>query len=170
MFTKKEFKKLLNDRVLILDGAMGTEIQKHSLTEKDFRGSQFEDWPSELKGNNDLLTLTKPQLIKEIHKNFVDAGSDIIETNTFNSNSTSQSDYGLEAIVYDLNYQGSVLAKKIAKIVGKDITFEIEKDENINQKLIQLGYHVIRFWETDIKATPEKCLQKILKAIKKSLK
>ena len=100
MFTKKEFKKLLKDRVLILDGAMGTEIQKHSLTEKDFRGSQFEDWPSELKGNNDLLTLTKPQLIKEIHKNFVDAGSDIIETNTFNSNSTSQSDYGLEAIVY----------------------------------------------------------------------
>jgi 5-methyltetrahydrofolate--homocysteine methyltransferase len=121
VFTKKEFKKLLNDRVLILDGAMGTEIQKHSLTEKDFRGSQFEDWPSELKGNNDLLTLTKPQLIKEIHKNFVDAGSDIIETNTFNSNSTSQSDYGLEAIVYDLNYQGSVLAKEIANQSSKKI-------------------------------------------------
>ena len=121
MFTKIQFKKLLSDRVLILDGAMGTEIQKHSLTEEDFRGSQFEDWSSELKGNNDLLTLTRPQLIKDIHKNFVDAGSDIIETNTFNSNSTSQSDYGLQHIVYDLNFQGSVIAKEIANQSSREV-------------------------------------------------
>ena len=107
MFTKKEFKKILDDRIIILDGAMGTEIQKHTLTEDDFRGQQFADWSSELKGNNDLLTITMPELIKNIHQGFVDAGCDIIETNTFNSNSTSQSDYGLEDIVYDLNYEGS---------------------------------------------------------------
>ena len=82
MFTKKEFKKILDDRIIILDGAMGTEIQKHTLTEDDFRGQQFADWSSELKGNNDLLTITMPELIKNIHQGFVDAGCDIIETNT----------------------------------------------------------------------------------------
>ncbi len=100
---------------------MGTEIQKHTLTEEDFRGQQFADWGSELKGNNDLLTLTKPDLIKNIHQGFIAAGCDIIETNTFNSNSTSQSDYGLESIVYDLNYQGSRLAKDIARESSKKI-------------------------------------------------
>ncbi|MDA9661017.1 methionine synthase [Gammaproteobacteria bacterium] len=121
MFTKKEFKKILDDRIIILDGAMGTEIQKHTLTEDDFRGQQFADWSSELKGNNDLLTITMPELIKNIHQGFVDAGCDIIETNTFNSNSTSQSDYGLEDIVYDLNYEGSKLAKDVANKSPREI-------------------------------------------------
>ena len=121
MFTKKEFKKILDDRIIILDGAMGTEIQKHTLTEDDFRGQQFADWSSELKGNNDLLTITMPELIKNIHQGFVDAGCDIIETNTFNSNSTSQSDYGLEDIVYDLNYEGSKLAKDVANKSSREI-------------------------------------------------
>lgn len=121
MFTKTEFQKLLNDRIIILDGAMGTEIQKHTLTEKDFRGQQFADWSSEVKGNNDLLTLTKPELIKKIHQGFIAAGCDIIETNTFNSNSTSQSDYGLEDIVYDLNYEGSKLAKDAANESTREI-------------------------------------------------
>ena len=121
MFTKTEFKKLLNDRIIILDGAMGTEIQKHTLTEEDFRGQQFADWSSEVKGNNDLLTLTKPELIKKIHQGFIAAGCDIIETNTFNSNSTSQSDYGLEDIVYDLNYEGSKLAKDAANESTREI-------------------------------------------------
>lgn len=121
MFTKKEFKKILDDRIIILDGAMGTEIQKHTLTEDDFRGQQFADWSSELKGNNDLLTITMPELIKNIHQGFVDAGCDIIETNTFNSNSTSQSDYGLEDIVYDLNYEGSKLAKDVANESPREI-------------------------------------------------
>ncbi|MDC0569795.1 methionine synthase [Gammaproteobacteria bacterium] len=121
VFTKTEFKKLLNDRIIILDGAMGTEIQKHTLTEEDFRGQQFADWSSEVKGNNDLLTLTKPELIKKIHQGFIAAGCDIIETNTFNSNSTSQSDYGLEDIVYDLNYEGSKLAKDAANESTREI-------------------------------------------------
>ena len=121
MFTKKEFKKILDDRIIILDGAMGTEIQKHTLTEEDFRGQQFADWSSEVKGNNDLLTLTKPELIKKIHQGFIAAGCDIIETNTFNSNSTSQSDYGLEDIVYDLNYEGSKLAKDAANESTREI-------------------------------------------------
>ena len=121
MFTKKEFKKILDDRIIILDGAMGTEIQKHTLTEDDFRGQQFADWSSELKGNNDLLTITMPELIKNIHQGFVDAGCDIIETNTFNSNSTSQSDYGLEDIVYELNYEGSKLAKEVANESPREI-------------------------------------------------
>jgi 5-methyltetrahydrofolate--homocysteine methyltransferase len=121
VFTKKEFKKILDDRIIILDGAMGTEIQKHTLTEDDFRGQQFADWSSELKGNNDLLTITMPELIKNIHQGFVDAGCDIIETNTFNSNSTSQSDYGLEDIVYDLNYEGSKLAKDVANESPREI-------------------------------------------------
>ena len=114
MFTKTEFKELMAQRILILDGAMGTEIQKHKLTEGDFRGSLYPEWHIELKGNNDLLTLTKPDLIKNIHQEFVDAGSDIIETNTFNSNKTSQSDYGLEDISYKLNYEGAKLAKEVA--------------------------------------------------------
>jgi len=121
VFTKTEFQKLLNDRIIILDGAMGTEIQKHTLTEEDFRGQQFADWSSEVKGNNDLLTLTKPELIKKIHQGFIAAGCDIIETNTFNSNSTSQSDYGLEDIVYDLNYEGSKLAKDAANESTREI-------------------------------------------------
>ena len=100
MFTKTEFKQLLSEKILILDGAMGTEIQKHNLSEEDFRGNLFTDWDIELKGNNDLLNLTKPELIKAIHQDFVDAGSDIIETNTFNSNSISQSDYGLDEYTY----------------------------------------------------------------------
>ena len=114
MFTKTEFKELMAQRILILDGAMGTEIQKHKLSEGDFRGSLYPEWHIELKGNNDLLTLTKPDLIKNIHQEFVDAGSDIIETNTFNSNKTSQSDYGLEDISYKLNYESAKLAKEVA--------------------------------------------------------
>ena len=111
MFTKTEFKKLLKEKILILDGAMGTEIQKHKLSEEDFRGDLFSEWNIELQGNNDLLTLTKPDLIRNIHNDFIQAGSDIIETNTFNSNKTSQSDYGLEELTYKLNFEGAKLAK-----------------------------------------------------------
>ncbi len=121
MFTKTEFKKLLAERILILDGAMGTEIQKHKLSEEDFRSDLFADWDIDLKGNNDLLTLTKPALIKNIHRDFVDAGSDIIETNTFNSNGTSQSDYGLEEFSYKLNFEGAKLAKEIASEAEKKV-------------------------------------------------
>ena len=121
MYTKAEFKDLLNNRIIILDGAMGTEIQRLKLSEEDFRGSRFKDTTSELKGNNDLLTITQPSCIENIHQSFIDAGSDIIETNTFNSNSSSQADYGLEDIVYELNYEGAALAKRVAKKSPKNI-------------------------------------------------
>ncbi|MDX8409153.1 MAG: methionine synthase [Mariprofundales bacterium] len=101
-------------RILILDGAMGTMIQSYRLEEADYRGSRFADWPSELKGNNDLLSLTKPQIIRDIHTAYLEAGSDIIETNTFNANSASMADYGMEALVYELNHAGAKLAREAA--------------------------------------------------------
>ena len=93
---------------------MGTEIQGYDLSEADFKGEEYKKWNYELKGNNDILSITKPELIKEIHANFINAGADIIETNTFNSNATSQSDYGLENIAYELNFQGAKIAKETA--------------------------------------------------------
>src|SRR6478736_7673358 len=89
---------LLAKRILVLDGAMGTMIQRFKLTEADFRGARFKDHPKDLKGNNDVLVLTRPDVIAEIHTEYLDAGADIIETNTFSSTSVSQGDYGLEAI------------------------------------------------------------------------
>ncbi|MEK8088459.1 methionine synthase [Thermithiobacillus plumbiphilus] len=99
------------ERILILDGAMGTMIQKHQLQETDYRGTRFADWPSDLKGNNDLLTLTQPAIIRGIHEAYLDAGADIIETNTFNANAISMADYGMEAQVYELNFEGAKLAR-----------------------------------------------------------
>src|ERR687885_573329 len=93
---------LLQQRILIIDGAMGTMIQRHKLTEADYRGERFKDWPSDLKGNNDLLCLTQPAIIKAIHKEYLAAGADIIETNTFNSQKVSLADYGMEALAYEL--------------------------------------------------------------------
>ena len=112
MLSKSDFSELLKKRILLLDGAMGTMIQTHKLEELDFRGKRFINHVSELKGNNDLLTITKPDLIKQIHCDFLNAGSDIIETNTFNSNAISQSDYSLEEITYELNFEGAKLAKQ----------------------------------------------------------
>ncbi len=94
---------LLAERVVILDGAMGTMVQQHGLGEADYRGSRFSDWPSELRGNHDLLTLTRPQVIADIHRAFLEAGADIIETNTFNSNAASLADYGMQAHVAEFN-------------------------------------------------------------------
>ncbi len=91
-----DLRDALKQRILILDGAMGTMIQRHKLEEQDYRGEQFKDWPSDLKGNNDLLSLTKPDLIRAIHEQYLEAGADILETNTFNGNRLSQADYGLE--------------------------------------------------------------------------
>jgi len=104
-------RQLLNQRILILDGAMGTMIQREKLTEADFRGERFSNHPSDLTGNNDLLTLTRPDVISKIHLAYLEAGADIIETNTFNSTSVSQSDYGLQALVRELNHEGARLAR-----------------------------------------------------------
>ncbi len=106
--------ELLKKRILVLDGAMGTMIQRYKLEERDFRGDRFPNHPVELKGNNDLLVLTRPDIIRELHAAFFEAGSDIIETNTFSGNSYSQADYRLEDIVYELNLAGARLARSVA--------------------------------------------------------
>ncbi|MCC5942495.1 MAG: methionine synthase [Balneolaceae bacterium] len=105
---------LLNQRILVLDGAMGTMIQGYKLSEQDFRGSQFTDAENDLKGNNDLLCITQPEIIREIHANFLSAGADIIETNTFNANPISQDDYNLGHITYDLNVAAAKVAREAA--------------------------------------------------------
>src|SRR3989475_2945120 len=109
-----ELKVLLERRILILDGAMGTTIQGYRLSESDFRGERFAGSARELKGNNDLLSLTKPEVIRKIHSQYLEAGADIIETNTFNSNAPSQADYGLEGLSYELNREAAALAREAA--------------------------------------------------------
>jgi 5-methyltetrahydrofolate--homocysteine methyltransferase len=104
----------LDQRILLLDGAMGTMIQGYRLSEEDFRGSRFRDWERDLRGNNDLLSLTRPEVIEEIHRGFLEAGADIIETNTFNSNAPSMSDYGMESLVGELNLAAARLARNAA--------------------------------------------------------
>ena len=104
----------LEDRILILDGAMGTMIQGFGLSEDDYRGDRFRDWERDLKGNNDLLSLTRPQVIRDIHRQFLDAGAEIIETNTFNSNAPSMADYGMESLVRELNTAAAQLARECA--------------------------------------------------------
>lgn len=113
--TEKALRDLLSQRILILDGAMGTMIQQYKLQESDYRGERFADWKGQdLKGNNDLLVLTRPEVIREIHCKYIAAGADIIETNTFNSTTISQADYGLEAIVPELNLAAARLARSAA--------------------------------------------------------
>jgi 5-methyltetrahydrofolate--homocysteine methyltransferase len=111
--TREQLERLMAQRILLLDGAMGTMIQRRQLTEADFRGERFRAHGHDLRGDNDLLVLTRPDVIAEIHAEYLAAGADIIETNTFNGTSVSQADYGLEAIVYELNYEATKLAKRV---------------------------------------------------------
>ena len=110
----KTIKDILKERILILDGAMGTMIQRYKLDEKDFRGTQFLNSEKDLKGNNDLLSITRPDIIKEIHSEYLQAGADIIETNTFSGTTIAQADYELESVVYDINFQSAKIAKEVA--------------------------------------------------------
>lgn len=107
MNTVERLERLLKERIVVLDGAMGTMIQAHKLDEASFRGEQFKDWTRELAGHNDLLSLTQPDLVREIHREYLEAGADIIETNTFNSQSASLADYRMEALAYELNVAGA---------------------------------------------------------------
>jgi 5-methyltetrahydrofolate--homocysteine methyltransferase len=113
-------KSLLQERIVILDGGFGTEIQKHKLDEAGFRGERFKDYPGNLAGNNDLLTLTAPDLIRQIHLDYLQAGSDLIDTNTFNANRISQADYGLEEHVYELNKAAAELAREAVECYYKE--------------------------------------------------
>jgi 5-methyltetrahydrofolate--homocysteine methyltransferase len=109
---KKTIQDCLNERILIIDGAMGTMIQQYKLEEKDYRGEKFKDWHKDVRGNNDLLSLTQPQIIQAIHKSYLEAGADIIETNTFSSTSIAQADYDMQSLAYELNVAAARCAKK----------------------------------------------------------
>lgn len=111
---KKELEKILAQRIMILDGAMGTMIQAYNFQEEDYRGERFKDYEILLKGNNDLLTLTQPEAIKEIHRKYLAAGADIIETNTFSGTTIAMADYAMEDLVYELNFESARLAREAA--------------------------------------------------------
>ena len=110
-----KLEELLFQKILILDGAMGTMLQEYKFTEKDFRGEAYADWPVPLQGNNDLLSLTQPQAIAAIHRKYFEAGADIVETNTFSGTRIAMADYKMQDLVYDLNYQSAKIAKQVAQ-------------------------------------------------------
>ena len=112
MNTETKLRNLLNERILIIDGAMGTMVQRYKLQEADYRGARFKDWHTDVKGNNDLLCLTQPHIIKEIHLQYLQAGANIIETNTFNSQTISLADYDMQSLAYELNVAAAKLARE----------------------------------------------------------
>ena len=115
------FERALNERIVVLDGAMGTMIQGYKLKEEDYRGARFADWPSDLKGNNDLLNITQPGIIKEIHKRFLKAGADVLETNTFSSTTVALADYGMEEFARELNVEGARIARRaVNEVLAED--------------------------------------------------
>jgi len=109
-----KLEEILSKKILILDGAMGTMLQEYKFSEEDFRGSRFANWPKSLKGNNDLLSLTQPDAIEAIHRKYFLAGADIVETNTFSGTTIAMADYGMEELVYELNFESARIAKKVA--------------------------------------------------------
>jgi 5-methyltetrahydrofolate--homocysteine methyltransferase len=117
---KKNIQECLNERILIIDGAMGTMIQQYKLEEKDYRGERFKEWHKDVRGNNDLLSLTQPQIIQAIHKAYLEAGADIIETNTFSSTSIAQADYDMQSLAYELNVAAAKCARKAIDDFTKD--------------------------------------------------
>ncbi len=118
-----KLKEALSKKILILDGAMGTMLQEYKFSEEDFRGVRFADWPRSLQGNNDLLSLTQPHAIEEIHRKYFLAGADIVETNTFSGTTIAMADYGMEELVFELNFESARIAKKVAhELTLKDPT------------------------------------------------
>ncbi len=109
-----DIQKILEERILVLDGAMGTMLQRHKFTEEDFRGERLKDWPVPIQGNNDVLSITQPEAIKEVHRLYFEAGADIVETNTFSGTTIAMADYQMEDLVYELNYQSAKIAKEVA--------------------------------------------------------
>lgn len=109
-----------NDRILVIDGAMGTMIQRHKLEEEDYRGTRFKDWNRDVKGNNDLLVLTQPDIIQSIHEEYLAAGADIVETNTFNAQTISMADYGMEALSYEINVEAAKVARRAVDKFNKE--------------------------------------------------
>ena len=122
-FVMKTIQEIAKERILLIDGAMGTMLQAYQLEEADFRGDRFKDHPSDLKGNNDLLSLSRPDVVEAIHTAYLEAGADLIETNTFNANAISQSDYGTEDLVYEINLESAKIARKSADKFSHDPRF-----------------------------------------------
>ncbi|HVA97716.1 MAG TPA: homocysteine S-methyltransferase family protein, partial [Bacteroidia bacterium] len=123
-----DIRQELGKKILVIDGAMGTMIQQYKLEEKDYRGARFADFHKDLKGNNDLLCLTQPQIIKTIHKEYLKAGADIIETNTFNAQKISLADYDMQQLAYELNFEAAKIAKQaIAEFLAENPTLNSPK-------------------------------------------
>ena len=148
--------ELLEQRIVLLDGAMGTMIQGYGLSEEDYRGDRFSDWRRDLKGNNDLLTLTRPAVIREIHRSFLEAGADVIETNTFNANAPSMADYGMEDLVPELNRAAAQLARECADAYAAEtgtprfvagVLGPTNRTASISPDVNDPGYRNIRFAE-----------------------
>ncbi len=162
MGTKDTLRNILDQRIMIIDGAMGTMIQRYKLQEEDYRGERFKDWHVDLKGNNDLLCLTRPDIIKEIHIQYLAAGADIIETNTFNAQQVSLADYDMQALAYEINVAAAKLAKEAvqeflaspeAKAQGRDKAFvagaigPMNKTLSLSPDVNQPGFRSIYFDE-----------------------
>jgi 5-methyltetrahydrofolate--homocysteine methyltransferase len=150
---KTELEKAIKERILILDGAMGTMIQRHKLEEEDFRKGAFENHDKSLKGNNDLLSITRPDIIKDIHRQYFLAGADIVETNTFSGTWIAQADYGLEDAVYRINYESAKIAKEVASEFSDKPRFvagsigPTNRTASISPDVNDPGYRAITFDE-----------------------
>lgn len=146
----KNIRDILQERILVIDGAMGTMIQQYKLTEADYRGERFKDWPSDVKGNNDLLSITQPQIITEIHKQYLAAGADIIETNTFSSTAIAQADYDMQSLAYELNVAAAQCAKEAVKQSGKQAWVAgaigpLNKTLSLSPDVNNPGYRAVTF-------------------------
>jgi 5-methyltetrahydrofolate--homocysteine methyltransferase len=152
--------KALQERILIIDGAMGTMIQRHKLEEKDYRGERFKDWHTDVKGNNDLLSITQPEIIIGIHKQYLDAGADIIETNTFSSTTIAQADYDMQSLAYELNVASAKCAKEAIKQSGKTAWVAgaigpLNKTLSLSPDVNNPGYRAVTFDEVAIAYTEQ---------------
>lgn len=142
----------LEKRILVIDGAMGTMIQRYKLSEADYRGERFKDWPSDVKGNNDLLNITQPQIITEIHKQYLDAGADILETNTFSSTSIAMADYDMQSLAYELNVAAAACAREAIRQSGKQAWVAgaigpLNKTLSLSPDVNNPGYRAVTFDE-----------------------
>ena len=142
-------RELLKSKILVLDGAMGTMLQKHKFTEEQFRGELFKDFPHLLKGNNDLLSLTQPEAVKQVHREYFAAGADIVETNTFSGTTIAMADYHLEEYVYDMNYASAKIAKEVAaEFENKFVAGSIgptSKTASMSPDIEDSGYRAVTF-------------------------
>lgn len=147
-----DIREELKKRILIIDGAMGTMIQRYKLTEADYRGERFKDWHCDVKGNNDLLSITQPQIITEIHKQYLEAGADIIETNTFSSTAIAMADYEMQSLAYELNVAAVKCAKEAIRQTGKQAWVAgamgpLNKTLSLSPDVNNPGYRAITFDE-----------------------